>query len=88
MKLFHSLLIYTFATLTYHLSCCKGRKEAEHAGDARKIRLRITNKPYWGQNKKNLKFDQGEKLEVEHHFIFKVQDFTANQIVMVIVASP
>ena len=30
-----SLLIYTFATLTYH--CCEGRKEAEHAGDARWI---------------------------------------------------
>ena len=28
-----SLLIYSFATLT----CCEGRKEAEHAGDARWI---------------------------------------------------
>ena len=33
-----SLLIYTFVTLTYHI-CCEGRKEAEHAGDARLITI-------------------------------------------------
>ena len=32
-----SLLIYTFATL----ASCEGRKEAEHAGDAHWIRLRV-----------------------------------------------
>ena len=67
--------------ITCHVQCCKGRKEAEHAGDACKIENKIKNKPYWGQNfKKNLKFDRGEQLEVEHHFIFKVHNFTANQI--------